>query len=143
METKMRKTVLSALSVLLIYGSVAQTSTASARHIHEKQVTASKQFRNANALRSAIPGPRVYASARPASLKLTGGAVPSLIILAPTMAMHQRYHYRDGHDLPVQDAVHFGYGSGRCGYHSGYGGLYGDGLYPGDVCEDGGSHLID
>ena len=46
-------------------------------------------------------------------------------------------------ELPVQDAAHFGYGAGRCGYHSGYGGLYGDGLYPDNVCLDGGYHLID
>ncbi len=31
----------------------------------------------------------------------------------------------------MQDALHFGYGSGQCGYHSGYGGLYGDRFYPG------------
>ena len=74
---------------------------------------------------------------------LIGAAVLSLMIAAPAMAMHQRYHHRDGHDLPVQDALHFGYGSGQCGYHSGYDGLYGDGLYPGNVCADGGSHLID
>jgi hypothetical protein len=76
-------------------------------------------------------------------MKTIGIAVLSLMIAAPAMATHPRQYQRDGRDLPVQDALHFGYDSGRCGYHSGYGGLYGDGLYPGNVCSDGGSHLID
>jgi hypothetical protein len=73
--------------------------------------------------------------------KLIGAMVLSLAIASPVMAMHQR-HDGDGHNLPVQDSVHFGYGSGQCGYHSGRAGLYGDGLYPDNVCADGGSHLI-
>jgi hypothetical protein len=73
--------------------------------------------------------------------KLIGAMALSLMIASPAVAMHQR-HYPDGHDLPVQDAQHFGYGSGQCGYHSGRAGLYGDGLYPDNVCTDGGSHLI-
>jgi hypothetical protein len=76
-------------------------------------------------------------------LRLIGTAMLALVLVGPAMATHQRYHYRDGRELPVQDAVHFGRGSGWCGYHSGYGGLYGDGLYPENVCDDGGSHLID
>jgi hypothetical protein len=74
---------------------------------------------------------------------LIGATVLSLMIAAPAMATHQRYHHSDGRGLPVEDALHFGYGAGQCGYHSGYGGLYGDGLYPTNVCADGGSHLID
>lgn len=77
------------------------------------------------------------------TVRLIAAVVLSLLIAAPAMASHQKHHERDGRDLPVQDAVHFGYDAGRCGYHSGYGGLYGDGLYPGNVCSDGGSHLID
>ena len=73
--------------------------------------------------------------------KLIGAIALSLLIASPVMATHRR-NYRDGHDLPVQDAQHFGYGSGKCGYHSGRGGLYGDGFYPDNVCADGGSHLI-
>jgi hypothetical protein len=75
--------------------------------------------------------------------RLIGAAVLSLMIGSPATAMHRVYHHRDARDLPVVDATHFGYGAGRCGYHSGYGGLYGDGYYPGNVCEDGGNHLID
>jgi len=86
------------------------------------------------------------------SLKLIGTVLFSFALAAPAMAIHQRRDHRAGHDLPandtlrylpVQDAVHFGFSSGRCGYHSGYGGLYGDGLYPGSVCVDGESHLLD
>lgn len=77
------------------------------------------------------------------NIKWIGAAVLSLMIATPAMAAHQRYDHRDGRDLSVQDAWHFGYGSGRCGFHSGYGGLYGDGYYPDNACKDGGSHLID
>ena len=84
--------------------------------------------------------------------RLVGTMFLSLVIAAPVMAKHPRPYYRDGRHLTVyrdgrhltvQDALHFGYGSGRCGSHSGYGGLYGDGQYPGNVCEDVDSHLID
>ena len=77
------------------------------------------------------------------NFKLIGVTVLSLMIAAPAMAAQQSHRYRDGRELPVQDALHFGYDSGRCGYHSGRGGLYGDGYYPDNVCSDGGSHLID
>jgi hypothetical protein len=77
------------------------------------------------------------------NFKLIGAVVLSLLIAAPAMAAHQRHYSRDGRELPVQDALDFGYDAGRCGYHSGRGGLYGDGLYPDNVCSDGGSHLID
>lgn len=77
------------------------------------------------------------------NVKLIGAAVLSLMMAAPAMAAHPSQYDRDGRSLPVQDAVHFGFESGRCGYHSGRGGLYGDGYYPDNVCSDGGSHLID
>jgi hypothetical protein len=77
------------------------------------------------------------------NFSLIGAALLSLALVTPAMAAQHSYHYRNGRDLPVVDATHFGYGSGRCGYHSGYGGQYGDGYYPGSVCDDGGSHLID
>lgn len=75
--------------------------------------------------------------------KMIGVAVLSLMIAAPAMAAHPSQYQPRGRDLPVQDALDFGYGSGRCGFHSGRGGLYGDGYYPDNVCSDGGSHLID
>jgi hypothetical protein len=77
------------------------------------------------------------------NVRLIGAAVLSLALVGPVMAAHHVDHRRDTRDLPVQDALHFGYSAGECGYHSGYGGLYGDGYYPGNVCEDGGNHLID
>jgi hypothetical protein len=36
-------------------------------------------------------------------------------------------------NLPVEDALRLGYSQGYEHYPSGYGGLYGDGLYPGNV----------
>ena len=38
--------------------------------------------------------------------------------------------------LPVQDATRWGYGTGYKTTHSGFGGLYGDGRYPGNVYDD-------
>lgn len=75
--------------------------------------------------------------------RLIGAALMSLLLAGPAMAMYHNDQRRGDRDLPVQDALHFGYSAGVCGYHSGYGGLYGDGLYPDNVCTDGGSHLID
>jgi hypothetical protein len=77
------------------------------------------------------------------SFRLIAAVMISFVLVGPAMAMHHRYDNRVGRELPVVDATHFGYGSGRCAYHSGYGGLYGDGYYPGNVCDDGGDHLID
>jgi hypothetical protein len=77
------------------------------------------------------------------SFRLIAAVMISFVLASPAMAMHHRYDHRAGRELPVVDATHFGYGAGRCGYHSGYGGLYGDGYYPGNVCDDGGDHLID
>ena len=75
--------------------------------------------------------------------RLAAAAAFSLMIVAPAMAANPRHQSRYDNQLSVEDALHFGLSAGRCGYHSGYGGLYGDGLYPDNVCSDGGSHLID
>jgi hypothetical protein len=45
---KMRKTILTALGVLLIAGSAVQMTTASARPVRQTPAAASEQFRNAN-----------------------------------------------------------------------------------------------
>jgi hypothetical protein len=74
------------------------------------------------------------------NLRLIGAAALSLILAGPAMAdgggygMHDEYHglYRH-HQLPAQDAINFGYGNAYPTYHSGWGGLYGDGNYPGTV----------
>jgi hypothetical protein len=77
------------------------------------------------------------------NLRLIGAVVLSLVLVGPAMAARHNEQPRSGRQLSVEDAVHFGYSEGVCGYHSGYGGLYGDGYYPENVCEDGGNHLID
>lgn len=74
---------------------------------------------------------------------LIGAVVLPLLLVGPAIAARHNEQPRSRRELPVQDALHFGYGAGVCGYHSGYGGLYGDGYYPDNVCEDGGDHLID
>jgi hypothetical protein len=43
-------------------------------------------------------------------------------------------------ELPVQDATRWGYGTGYKAERSGYGGLYGDGRYPGNVYNDSTSY---
>jgi len=71
--------------------------------------------------------------------KFVGAAVLSLMLGTPAMAAHQGYHHYGQvrhDDLPVQDALRLGYGTGKWAYHSGYGGLYGDGYYPGNVYDN-------
>jgi hypothetical protein len=74
------------------------------------------------------------------SFRFIGAAVLSLVLATPAMAMHYSDHPHFGRvvpdDLPVQDALGLGYGTGCRTYHSGYGGLYGDGLYPGSVYDN-------
>jgi hypothetical protein len=72
--------------------------------------------------------------------RLIGATALSLMLAGPAMAgnyrygMHDPYHelYRH-HRLPAQDAIRFGYGNEYPTYHSGWGGLYGDGNYPGSI----------
>jgi hypothetical protein len=70
-------------------------------------------------------------------------AVSLLALAAPAMAddfgIHRGYHYyyHSGRvidpPLPVRDALRWGYGTGCRSFHSGFGSLYGDGYYPGNV----------
>ena len=72
----------------------------------------------------------------------------TLALAAPAMA-RDRHHVRDhvrgpvahprayayygGGNLPVENALRWGYSQGYSYYPSGWGGLYGDGRYPGNV----------
>jgi len=81
------------------------------------------------------------------SFGLIGATALSLLIAAPTMARHVRIaegeapvsvvrppiYYNHHRALPVQDALRLGFGQGREYYPSGWGGLYGDGRYPGNT----------
>jgi len=68
----------------------------------------------------------------------------SLTLAGPAMAGSGGYghdEYRElylRHELPAQDAINFGYGNAYPTYHSGWGGLYGDGNYPGTVDDNTG-----
>jgi hypothetical protein len=74
------------------------------------------------------------------NFRLIAATALTLILAGPAMAgsggygTHDEYHdlYRH-HKLPAQDAINFGYGNAYPTYHSGWGGLYGDGNYPGTV----------
>lgn len=74
------------------------------------------------------------------NFRLIGAALLSLMVASPAMAAHHVYHPHYGQvgheELPVQDALRLGYGTGYRTYHSGYGGLYGDGYYPGNVYDN-------
>ena len=80
--------------------------------------------------------------------ELIGAAALSLALLCATPAMardahrvkgaahgaaihHEAYSYDQ--DLPVENALRWGYSQGYSYYPSGFGGLYGDGIYPGNV----------
>ena len=80
---------------------------------------------------------------------LTGATAVALAIAlaAPAMAdnrhrakgpMRSAVPYSDAYAyaeprLPVQNALRWGYSQGYSNYPSGFGGLYGDGRYPGNV----------
>lgn len=75
--------------------------------------------------------------------RLIGAAALSLVLAAPAMAagtggygVHRVYpgHYaRAFRQMPAQDFDHFDFGIARPTYHSGWGGPYGDGDYPGSI----------
>ena len=76
---------------------------------------------------------------------LIGMTALSLVLAAPAMAGDtQRIKGQTRHvpprvtvygepNLPVQDALRWGYSQGFQYYPSGFGGLYGDGRYPGNT----------
>lgn len=77
------------------------------------------------------------------NFRLIGAAALSLILADPAMAasgsgygMHRVHHEQYGrelHRMPAQDFDHFVFGIAHPTYHSGWGGPYGDGDYPGTV----------
>jgi hypothetical protein len=77
---------------------------------------------------------------------LIGTAALLLALAAPAMARDAQHAkgpkrgtaahphvYASGENLPVENALRWGYGQGYSYYPSGFGGLYGDGRYPGNV----------
>ena len=76
------------------------------------------------------------------TFRLIGAAVLSLTLAGPAMAGSGDYRTDEYHGLyarqrmPAQDAIRFGYGNEYPTYHSGWGGLYGDGNYPGSIDEN-------
>jgi hypothetical protein len=77
------------------------------------------------------------------TFRLIGAAALSLMLAGPAIAGGDDYGMRDPyrelyrhHRMPAQDAIRFGYGNEYPTYHSGWGGLYGDGNYPGSIDEN-------
>jgi hypothetical protein len=78
------------------------------------------------------------------SIRITGAMVLAIALAGPAFAFDYHYptqaqydHYtqafRGYHDMRAQDALHFGRTDIYPRYHSGWGGLYGDGSYPGSI----------
>lgn len=73
------------------------------------------------------------------NLRLIGAIALSLTLAGPAMAGSADYgmdNYRALYGrqrITAQDAIRFGYGNIYPTYHSGWGGLYGDGDYPGSI----------
>jgi hypothetical protein len=76
------------------------------------------------------------------SLKITGIAAVSLLLAGPALAatvtsreLPSGYHgrYEVTHRMRAQDYDHFNFGIAQPTYHSGWGGPYGDGDYPGSI----------
>jgi hypothetical protein len=70
-------------------------------------------------------------------IRITGAAVLSIALAGPAFAQTRYDHYtqafRGYHDMRAQDALRFGRTDIYPRYHSGWGGLYGDGNYPGSI----------
>ena len=73
-------------------------------------------------------------------LRLIGAAALALAIAAPATArvyVPNKYlpapHYGSGRVMTAQDYDHFDFGIAEPTYHSGWGGPYGDGEYPGSI----------
>jgi len=81
-------------------------------------------------------------------VKFTGAALLSLALVIGAAASHAQgtdVHYRrhlhaaPPHvvayepELPIENALRWGYSQGYSNYPSGFGGLYGDGRYPGNT----------
>ena len=77
------------------------------------------------------------------NLRLIGAAVLSLLLASPAMAAnvssselptgYYSPHGRTALTMPAQDFDHFDFGIAQPTYHSGWGGPYGDGDYPGTI----------
>jgi hypothetical protein len=74
------------------------------------------------------------------TLRIAIAAALSIVLAGPAMA-YDGYAaqgsytpaFRGYHDMRAQDALHFGRTDIYPRYHSGWGGLYGDGNYPGTI----------
>ena len=76
-------------------------------------------------------------------LRIASAAALSIVLAGPAFAYDYHYaqppydHYtqafRGYHDIRAQDALHEGRTDIYPRYHSGWGGLYGDGNYPGSI----------
>lgn len=68
-----------------------------------------------------------------AAVFLIATAAPAMAYNGYTSQDDYALAFRGHHPIRGQDAINFGYGNEYPRFHSGWGGLYGDGDYPGTV----------
>jgi hypothetical protein len=73
------------------------------------------------------------AAATGLALALAGPATAAAYVSNRELPTVYRGPYRVTHHMRAQDFDHFNFGIARPTYHSGWGGPYGDGDYPGSV----------
>jgi hypothetical protein len=73
-------------------------------------------------------------------LGIASAVIVSIVVACPSLAYNDRNaqgqytrSFRGYHDMRAQDALHFGRTDIYPRFHSGWGGLYGDGNYPGSI----------
>ena len=70
-------------------------------------------------------------------IRIVGAAALSIVLAGPAFAQGRYDSYtqafRGYHDMRAQDALHQARTDIYPRYHSGWGGLYGDGNYPGSI----------
>jgi hypothetical protein len=76
----------------------------------------------------AVAGPAMAGDTQPSSVQRSKGGQAR-----PVAARVNAYNNLNDPNLPVENALRWGYSQGHQYYPSGFGGLYGDGRYPGNV----------
>jgi hypothetical protein len=82
--------------------------------------------------------------------RIIGAAALSIVLAGPSIA-YDGYRaqgtytraFRGHHDMRAQDALHFGRTDIYPRYHSGWGGPYGDGNYPGSIDDNMGPRVCE
>lgn len=80
----------------------------------------------------AVAGPAMAGDTQPSPVQHSKGR------LARPVAARVNAYSPDDPNLPIENALRWGYSQGQQNYPSGFGGLYGDGRYPGNTISNSG-----